>query len=293
MFLWGDYVFVHVDIDTQRERQPHHANHTTPTTVCRMDVDIDIPTALPTMPSHSKLVLPQAQLTALNNTMAEDSRQGLWEARMDNARRNESVQKSLFIDVWHHLMEALGVTDLKIILLDRPDFDLKTSVTVEIMKGLNDDEVKAWTSGIQKGVKEENWVDLIVFGTYSRVSEDPTVIHSYMTAKLRAGTISPSSSNSSNVSEVQTSLAQIEEKIEKISDKIRPRIEKFLQQPNPPAWIPPSAIVDANHRTFLTNLRIPTYEDGRPSLLLHELADADESKAQDIFNGTHQCVSAN
>jgi hypothetical protein len=75
----------------------------------------------------------------------------------------------------------------------------------------------------------------------------------------------------------------------KIREEIRLRIETFLQQPNPPAWIPPSTVVDPNHRKFLRGLCIPTYEDGSPSLLLHGLANADKSKVKDIFgDGRHR-----
>jgi hypothetical protein len=57
----------------------------------------------------------------------------------------------------------------------------------------------------------------------------------------------------------------------------------FLQNPNPPAWVPPAAVVDPDHRKLLTDLCIPTYEDGSPSLLLHYLASADKSRVKDIF----------
>jgi hypothetical protein len=84
-------------------------------------------------------------------------------------------------------------------------------------------------------------------------------------------------------------IEQINAKIMEIREDIRLRIEAFLQQPNPPAWIPPPTVVDPNHRKFLLDLCIPTYEDGSPSLLFHELAYADKSKVKEIFgDGRHK-----
>jgi hypothetical protein len=83
-------------------------------------------------------------------------------------------------------------------------------------------------------------------------------------------------------------IEQIDANIMKIREDIRLQIEAFLQQPNPPAWIPPPT-VDPNHHEFLRNLCIPTYEDGSPSLLFHELAYADKSKVKEIFgDGRHR-----
>jgi hypothetical protein len=72
-------------------------------------------------------------------------------------------------------------------------------------------------------------------------------------------------------------------------EEICPRIEMFLRNPNPPAWTSPKTIVDPDHRKFLNDLQIPTYENGNPSLLLHNLNKADRLKVEDIFgDGRHR-----
>jgi hypothetical protein len=47
-------------------------------------------------------------------------------------------------------------------------------------------------------------------------------------------------------------------------------VEEFIANPEPPIWVPPDNATPSN-REFLTNLQIPRYRNGKPSLLLHDL----------------------
>ena len=74
----------------------------------------------------------------------------------------------------------------------------------------------------------------------------------------------------------------IDEKINKKLDSLRGMIEAFQKNPEPPTWNPPHSIAPSD-RDFLTNLRIPCYRDGHPSLLFHNLDECDDQEIEMIF----------
>ena len=78
-------------------------------------------------------------------------------------------------------------------------------------------------------------------------------------------------------------LETLNEKLQTALSEIRPRIEKFLRNPDPPTWTPPATVIDPDHRKFLSDLNLPTYRNGNPSLLFHNLANAYEFKVNRIF----------
>jgi hypothetical protein len=64
-------------------------------------------------------------------------------------------------------MVELPTTDIKgsvIVAATRPQAD-------ELVRGLDDDEVKEWKDGVQKGVMNNNWADLIAHRTYHSASD--------------------------------------------------------------------------------------------------------------------------
>jgi hypothetical protein len=70
--------------------------------------------------------------------------------------------------------------------------------------------------------------------------------------------------------------------IQKTLDVIRPRIETFLTNPELPDWVPP--FTNPSVSEYLTNLRIPAYPNGSPSLLYHNLhAYHDDDVVKKIF----------
>jgi len=73
----------------------------------------------------------------------------------------------------------------------------------------------------------------------------------------------------------------IEEKIKKELDLLSGELKTFLKNPDPPTWVPTDYV--ALNREFLTNLRLPTYRNGNPSLLFHDLDACDDDEIKKIF----------
>jgi hypothetical protein len=74
--------------------------------------------------------------------------------------------------------------------------------------------------------------------------------------------------------------------IAKEKKNIRGMIRAFLDNNEPPSWIPPHYVADQKNRDFLTNLRIPAYQNGNPSLLLHDLHAYDDSHIGTMFGNS-------
>jgi hypothetical protein len=72
------------------------------------------------------------------------------------------------------------------------------------------------------------------------------------------------------------------EVIDKELESLRGVVETFLKNPEPPTWVPPDYVTPSN-REFLTNLRIPCYRNGNPSLLFHDLDVCDGNEIEKIF----------
>jgi hypothetical protein len=88
-------------------------------------------------------------------------------------------------------------------------------------------------------------------------------------------------------------IEAVDEKINEELDSLRGVIEIFLKNPEPRTWIPPDSVTPSN-REFLTNLGIPSYRNGNPSLLLHNLDVCDDKEIETIFApGPHQYVVIN
>jgi hypothetical protein len=76
----------------------------------------------------------------------------------------------------------------------------------------------------------------------------------------------------------------IDQQIEKKFELLREGVEAFLGSPNPRTWVPPNWMT-ASNREFYKNLQIPTYHNGNPSLLLHELDLCNVPEIEEKFGG--------
>jgi hypothetical protein len=75
----------------------------------------------------------------------------------------------------------------------------------------------------------------------------------------------------------------IDRRINRELESLRETIERFIRNPEPPVWIPPDYITDSSVRDFLTSLQIPMYQNGKPSLLFHNLSLCDDDQIEAIF----------
>ncbi|KAF8341836.1 hypothetical protein F5887DRAFT_1062436 [Amanita rubescens] len=86
------------------------------------------------------------------------------------------------------------------------------------------------------------------------------------------------------------STANINEEIGEELKSLQPAVEAFLKNPELPIWAPPQHTMPDIHK-FITELRISTYPNGKPSLLLHGLDKCDGKKIQGVFEGaTPLCI---
>jgi hypothetical protein len=84
------------------------------------------------------------------------------------------------------------------------------------------------------------------------------------------------------VTSYRFNLKAIDEEIDKELKSLRGVVETFLKNPEPPTWVPPDYVTPSN-REFLTSLRIPSYSNGNPSLLFHDLDVCDGNEIEKIF----------
>jgi len=75
----------------------------------------------------------------------------------------------------------------------------------------------------------------------------------------------------------------VNEEIEEELKSLRPAVEAFLKNPESPIWIPPQHTMP-DIQKFITELRIPTYPNRNPSLLLHGLDKCDGQKIKEVFD---------
>jgi hypothetical protein len=93
--------------------------------------------------------------------------------------------------------------------------------------------------------------------------------------------------------ELALDIEIIDKKIKEELDSLRGMVETFLKNPEPPTWNPPDSVTPSE-REFLTNLRIPCYRFGIPSLLFHNLDVCDSKEIETIFGSSaHQYVVIN
>jgi hypothetical protein len=97
----------------------------------------------------------------------------------------------------------------------------------------------------------------------------------------------------SNITPTELDIEIIDQKIKEELDSLRGMVETFLKNPEPPTWNPPDSVTPSE-REFLTNLRIPSYRSGNPSLLFHNLDVCDSKEIETKFGpSAHQYVVIN
>ncbi|KIM47458.1 hypothetical protein M413DRAFT_200359 [Hebeloma cylindrosporum] len=74
----------------------------------------------------------------------------------------------------------------------------------------------------------------------------------------------------------------IDKRIHKELESLGGVVEAFLRNPEPPVWVPPD-YVTADNREFLTNLQLPSYGNGKPSLLFHNLDKCDRIEIEKML----------
>ncbi|KAM6498794.1 hypothetical protein JOM56_006742 [Amanita muscaria] len=77
-------------------------------------------------------------------------------------------------------------------------------------------------------------------------------------------------------------IKEIDQRIEEELKSLRAEVETFLKSPDPPTWVPPNYATQSD-REFLASLRIPSYRNGNPSLLFHDLDVCDGDETKKIF----------
>ena len=83
----------------------------------------------------------------------------------------------------------------------------------------------------------------------------------------------------------------INDLVAKELNSLREEVEDFLKSPNPPIWVPPESATPSD-REFYTRLEIPTYRNGDPSLLFHDLHLFDVEKIKKMYKrGRHLYVA--
>ncbi|KIL71414.1 hypothetical protein M378DRAFT_6158 [Amanita muscaria Koide BX008] len=85
-------------------------------------------------------------------------------------------------------------------------------------------------------------------------------------------------------------IEEIDQRIEEELKSLRVEVETFLKSPEPPTWVPPD-YATPNNRKFLASLQIPSYRNGNPSLLFHDLHMCDGDEIKKIFkNPQDLCI---
>jgi hypothetical protein len=102
-------------------------------------------------------LLPLAQLTALNEKMANLSHCELWQTHINEARDDTSEWRNLSSSVLYFLTGQLARTDWKDSFITPSSSDDAD----EIVKGFTDDDLREWMAGVRQGLKHGNWEDLL------------------------------------------------------------------------------------------------------------------------------------
>jgi hypothetical protein len=138
-------------------------------------MDVDLPTSLPSgskcvSTSHTvsfpkkraRIILSQAELTALHNKMNEHSRTGVWKYILNHTEDDHLGlrRKTLFSHVLCSITSELRDNTLAI---DSP----KTSQgATDILESFNKDELEEWEIGVRNGVENRDWTGLIAHRTH-------------------------------------------------------------------------------------------------------------------------------
>ncbi|KAF8324798.1 hypothetical protein F5887DRAFT_1022029 [Amanita rubescens] len=100
-----------------------------------------------------KLVLPAGELTTLNSNMDRKR----WKWMVNEAEANNDLWPDLLSDVLGRLTLELASTDMKNKVIANLTFDHAD----KIVKSFDEDQLEAWKVGVRKGVKENDWTNLI------------------------------------------------------------------------------------------------------------------------------------
>ena len=125
------------------------------------------PLASSSSAKRPKTQLPDDQLTALVNNMKLLS-ESRWQGEM--ASNNDSVQWNLRADVLMHLTSELASTNMKGAVIPSPNF----SGALAILKTFTKNELDQWKNGIQNGVENNDWNDLL---THRKYISDHQILH--------------------------------------------------------------------------------------------------------------------
>jgi len=116
--------------------------------------------------------LPLDQLTTVNDTMKQESDMGFWPYVFEASSDEPGSRNKLLVKVLTELTAQLSKTDSKSRFLDSLNF----GDAAQLINDLNDDELKEWEAGLEKGVKERDWTDLIAHRTYDFTLRDWMVV---------------------------------------------------------------------------------------------------------------------
>ena len=79
----------------------------------------------------------------------------------------------------------------------------------------------------------------------------------------------------------------IDRRVKKELQSLRVEVEAFLKNPEAPTWNPPEWPTH-DVQQFLTNLQLPCYANGHPSLLLHDLDACDGDEIKKLFGSAQR-----
>jgi hypothetical protein len=145
----------------------HVAAGTVLSTVQPRDMDIDpdpfmSPSTSQSTPATStEIDLSQAQLTAINDKMNDNSEELAWKIIIERANDVSKWQK-VSSTILMELLDQATNMDLKDSFIAIPS----PSKAEEIVEGFDTKEFEEWKDGVLKGVKEGNWADLIQHRMY-------------------------------------------------------------------------------------------------------------------------------
>jgi hypothetical protein len=117
-----------------------------------MDVDMERP----------KFNLPQEQLIVLNKRAY--LQRNLWKSLISDCE--DDTWRSALAGVLSFLTDELAVTDLGASTIGVTSFRQAEA----LVETFNDKEIQEWKSGLQKGLKENDWADLISHHTHPLAS---------------------------------------------------------------------------------------------------------------------------
>jgi hypothetical protein len=108
-----------------------------------------------------RILLPDAQLTALNHNMKGKSKSRKWQVFLKEARDNNSLWLDLLSEILSRLTAELAFTNMKGSVIASPNFERAD----DIVKSFNEDELEQWKVGVRNGVEKNDWLDLIAHRT--------------------------------------------------------------------------------------------------------------------------------